>query len=58
MAFLETPRLSVKVSLGAQGGPAFSTDVVPVRSGYETRNENWSQARHRYEIGLQVRREV
>lgn len=55
MAFLETPRLSVKVSLGATGGPGFSTDVITTRAGYESRNSNLSQARHRYEIGLTIR---
>lgn len=55
MAFLESPRLSVLISFGAQGGPAFSTDVVTVRAGYESRNAAWSQARHQFEIGLTVR---
>ncbi len=57
MAFLET-RLSVRISYGAQGGPGFATDVVAVRSGYESRNANWSQTRHRYEIGLTVRKKT
>jgi uncharacterized protein (TIGR02217 family) len=52
MAFLETPRLSPLISFGARGGPGFQTDVVSVRAGYESRNGNWSQTRHRYEIGL------
>lgn len=54
MPFLESRPLD-KIALGAQGGPAFSTDIVSVRSGTESRNRNWSQARHRYEIGLVTR---
>jgi uncharacterized protein (TIGR02217 family) len=57
MAFLESPRLSVKISFGAQGGPVFAVEKVTVRSGYEKRNLNESQARHQYEIGLTVRPE-
>ncbi len=55
MAFLEV-RLSPLISYGARGGPGFNTDVVAVRSGYESRNANWSQTRHTYEIGLTVRK--
>jgi uncharacterized protein (TIGR02217 family) len=47
MSFLETPRFPENVSLELVGGPGYSTDVVTVRAGYESRNENWSQARHR-----------
>ncbi len=43
------------VKFGASGGPTFSTNVVPVRSGVESRNGNWSIARHRYEIGMAAR---
>lgn len=54
MAFLET-RLLNCVAMGAQGGPSFSTGIVSVRSGYESRNQNWSQARHRYDVGMVAR---
>lgn len=47
MAFLETPRFPERVALKLVGGPGYSTDVVAVRAGFESRNENWSQARHR-----------
>ena len=56
MAFLEV-RLSPQISYGARGGPGFNTDTVAVRSGYESRNANWSQTQHRYEIGLTVRKQ-
>jgi uncharacterized protein (TIGR02217 family) len=41
--------------MGAQGGPQFSTSVVSVRSGLETRNRNWADVRHRFEIGQVAR---
>jgi uncharacterized protein (TIGR02217 family) len=47
MAFLETPRFPERVALKLVGGPGYSTDVVTVRAGFESRNENWSAARHR-----------
>ena len=56
MAFLESPRLSVKISFGAQGGPTFDTEIVQVRSGFEKRNTDRVQALHKYEIGLTVRK--
>jgi uncharacterized protein (TIGR02217 family) len=37
-------------SVGSTGGPGFSTDVDSTESGYEFRNINWSQARHKYQI--------
>jgi uncharacterized protein (TIGR02217 family) len=54
MAFLEARPLDC-AAMGAQGGPQFSTSVVSVRSGLETRNRNWSEVRHRYEIGQVAR---
>jgi uncharacterized protein (TIGR02217 family) len=54
MAFLESRPLDC-VALGAQGGPQFSTGIVAVRSGAESRNQNWTQARHRYEVGMVAR---
>lgn len=54
MAFQEF-RLLDRVAMGAQGGPTFSTALVAVRSGRESRNGNWVQARHSYDIGLVAR---
>lgn len=51
MSFLETPRFPTAISLGSMGGPTYSTSIVVVRSGYESRNVNWSAARHRYDAG-------
>lgn len=47
MAFLETPRFPERIALKLVGGPGYSTDVVTVRAGFESRNENWSHTRHR-----------
>ena len=44
MAFDEIA-LPLRVGFGSTGGPAFSTEVVMIDSGYERRNQNWSQAR-------------
>jgi uncharacterized protein (TIGR02217 family) len=55
MSFLETPRFPENVSFGAVGGPGYSTDVVVVQSGQESRNGNWSQSRARYEVSHAAR---
>lgn len=50
MSFLESPRFPERISYGAVGGPGFSTDVVTVRSGRESRTVAWAQARARYDV--------
>lgn len=52
MAFIESPRFPDAVAHGAVGGPVFSTDVVELDSGYESRNQRWSAPRARWSIGL------
>lgn len=54
MAFIEARPLDC-AKMGAQGGPQFSTSIVSVRSGAESRNQNWTEARHKYEIGQVAR---
>lgn len=54
MAFDEV-RLPLRVGFGSAGGPAFSTEVIVVDGGYERRNQNWSQARRRYDARTGVR---
>ena len=54
MAFLEARPLDC-AKMGAVGGPQFSTSIVSVRSGAESRNRNWTEVRHRYEIGQVAR---
>src|SRR5713226_3295616 len=54
MAFDET-ELPLRVGFGSSGGPAFSTEVVVIDSGYERRNQNWSQARRTFDARTGVR---
>jgi uncharacterized protein (TIGR02217 family) len=55
MSFLDTPRFPENVSKGAQFGPGFNTDVVVVQGGQETRTQNWSLARRKYEVSHAAR---
>lgn len=55
MSFLETPRFPDDIAWGARGGPLYSTDLVTVASGYETRNQNWASARLKWDVGYAVR---
>jgi len=54
MAFFEV-RFPVDVSYGSRGGPGYDTDVVIVKSGYEYRNANWTDARHVYNASYGIR---
>jgi len=54
MSFIETPRFPDKISYGSSGGPMYNTDIVTVKSGYETRNQNWVQSRHEYDASFGV----
>lgn len=47
--FLETPRFPDGLSYQSRGGPRYSTGIVAVRSGYETRNQNWTYPLHIYD---------
>lgn len=42
-------QLPLRIGFGTRGGPAFSTEIVTLDGGYERRNQNWSQARRRYD---------
>jgi uncharacterized protein (TIGR02217 family) len=48
-------RFPEQIAYGASGGPGFSTDIVTSIGGTEVRNQNWSLARGRWEVGLQHR---
>lgn len=48
-AFVEE-RLPEEVERGAVGGPQFKTTVIPLASGHEQRNINWSQSRGEWDI--------
>jgi len=57
MSFIESPRFPDDISYGSSGGPAYNTDVITVKSGYETRNQNWVQSRHKYDAAFGIRTE-
>lgn len=49
---VEFPR---RIALGAQCRVSWNTAVVQTTSGRITTNQNWSRAKHSYEVGLAVR---
>lgn len=51
----ESLNFPVDISYGSSGGPGYSTDVVIMSSGHETRNINWTQARHSYNAAFGIR---
>jgi len=55
MAFIETPRFPDDISYGSTGGPSWNTDILILKSGYESRNANWQQMRYRYNAAMGVR---
>lgn len=55
MSFLETPRFSDRIARNMVGGPEFSTEVVVLASGVESRNQAWSQARRSFDAAVAVR---
>lgn len=54
MAFLNV-RFPDNISYGAVGGPGYSTDVVIVNSGFEQRNQNWSDSRSNFDVSHAAR---
>lgn len=51
-------RLPDDVEQGATGGPSFQTTVIPLSSGAEQRNIDWSEARHDWELAYGVQTHV
>lgn len=48
-------RLPLRIGFGSSGGPAFSTEVVTVDGGFEVRNQNWAEAKRRYDAATGLR---
>lgn len=48
--FIETPRFPECIAIRSTGGAGWNTSVVVLNSGYEQRNQPWSQARYTYEV--------
>ena len=53
--FLESPRFPEDISYQSRGGPRYSTAIVSVRSGAETRNQNWTYPLHMYDAAKENR---
>lgn len=49
-------RMPEGIEKGVLGGSMFNTEVLPLDSGQEFRNENWSIARGQWDVGYGVRR--
>ncbi len=54
MAF-DDVRFPTAISIQAQGGPGFKTDIYVTQSGYEQRNINWSITRGRWDVAHGVK---
>lgn len=54
MDFAET-QFPTDIAYGSSGGPVFSTEVVVGHNGSERRNQSWSQARARYNLGSGIK---
>lgn len=55
MSFIESPRFPDDIGFSAVGGPGFSTNVVTLVSGYESRNVNWASTRYSYDLAIPPR---
>jgi|SRR5882672_2324906 len=51
MAFLETPRFPDAIAFKAVGGPGYSTSILPLKSGFEQRNQQWAAGRMSWDVG-------
>lgn len=47
-----------EISYGAQGGPEFSTSVITVKSGQESRNQNWSESRIKWDVSTAIKNQT
>lgn len=43
------------ISYGSDGGPQYSTTIQTIKSGYESRNQDWVMARYYYDVAYGVR---
>ncbi len=55
MTDFDETQLPLRVGFGARGGPGFSTEIVTIANGFERRNQNWAQARRRYDARTALR---
>jgi uncharacterized protein (TIGR02217 family) len=52
---LEFPR---RLALGAVSEPGWSTSLAETFGGYESANQNWANAKHRFDVSLAIRTEA
>lgn len=50
MAFLETPRFPEAIRFDVVGGAEFSTNIIVVNSGFESRNQNWTNGKGAWKL--------
>ncbi len=55
MSFFDV-RFPDRIGRGAQGGPGFLTTIIETVAGWETRLENWSDARCRFNVASGLKR--
>jgi len=55
MSFLNSFIFPREISMNAQGGPRWATEVTINDGGYETRNQPWSYPLHDYDVGWGVK---
>jgi uncharacterized protein (TIGR02217 family) len=60
MAAFDEVRLPGCIERGAQGGPGFKTTIIMLSSGFEKRNQDWSETRGEWNIsyGLKERADL
>jgi len=49
-------RFPKNISFGSSGGPGYSTSIITVRSGAESRNANWDYPRCEYDVSYGIKR--
>lgn len=54
MAFLEE-QFPVNISYGSGGGPGYKTEIIVIRSGFESRDVGWTYPRHKYDAATGVK---
>jgi len=55
MSFINSPRFPDDISFGSAGGPSFKTTIVKIASGFESRNQDWSDSRQKYNVAYGIK---
>ena len=56
MTVFHEVRFPDAIAYGATGGPVWSTTIASLSTGAEQRNQNWVNARHRWNVATGIRR--